>query len=69
MHKQYFRYDGVKTYAGKTWTSQNSLRAEKDDVRGSWRPIEGHNQLPRLPEYDAGETKCNSEAVSISRLT
>ncbi|MEQ2296685.1 hypothetical protein AMECASPLE_027104 [Ameca splendens] len=56
------RYDGVKTYAGKTRIGQNSLRAEKDDVRGGWKSIEGHNQLPRLPEHDAGETKCNSEA-------
>lgn len=64
LNCQFYRYDGVKTDAGKTWTGQDSLRAEKDDVRGGWRDIERDDQLQWLPEYDAGKKKCNSETVS-----
>lgn len=42
---QYYRYNGIKTNAGKTRTGQDSLRAEKDDGRGGWRDIERHYQL------------------------
>ena len=59
VNNQLCRFDGVKTNAGKTRTGQDSLRAEKDDVRGCWRDIEGNHLLPRLPEYDAGKKKCN----------
>lgn len=34
-----YRFNGVKTNAGKTWIGQDSPRAEKDDVRGGWRYI------------------------------
>lgn len=41
----FFRHDGVKTNVGKTWIGQDSLRAEKDDVRSGWGRIERHYQL------------------------
>lgn len=64
IYYQFYRFNGVKTNAGKTWIGQDSLRAEEDDVRGCWRDIKRHHQLQRLSEHDAGKKKCNSKTVS-----
>lgn len=65
LNYQFYRYNGLKTNAGKTWIGQDSLGAEKNDGRGGRKCIERHHLLQWLPKHDAREEKCNTETVSM----